>query len=86
MKGKDTMRPNNLILGGLLFMALLFSGCAGYTQSSARMHISVPHTVQHQEVDLCIHIEEYASQDKCEPKVAASNAKKGKIPLYELLL
>lgn len=86
MKGKDTMRPNNLIIGGLLFMALLFSGCAGYTKSSASMHTSGPHTVQHSEGDLCIHMEEYASQDECEPKVAASNAKQGTIPLYELLL
>jgi len=79
------MRPNNLIIG-VLFIALLFSGCASYTQSSARMHTSGPHIVQHAEGDLCIHMEEYASQDKCEPNVAASDAKHGKIPLYELLL
>jgi hypothetical protein len=86
MKGGDDMRPNNLIIGGLLFVALLFGGCASYSPSLVRMDTFGPHTVKHTEGDLCIHMEEYASQDKCEPEVAASTATHGEIPLYQLLL
>jgi len=85
MKGKDTMRLNNLIIGGVLFMALLFSGCAVNNKSSVR-HTLGTHTVQHEEGDLYNHMQEHTSYEECEPKVALSNRNYGKIPLYELLL
>lgn len=80
------MRPNNLITGGLLLIVLLFVGCASYSSSSVRMDTFTPHNVKNKGGDLSIHMEEHASQDKREPEVAASTAKQGEIPLYQLLL
>lgn len=77
------MRSYNPIIGVLLFIALLFGGCAGYSPSLARMdNNAIKHTVG----DLCPYRGEYATHVKCTPGKAAFKAQGGKIPLYQLLL
>lgn len=54
MKGEGSMRSNNLIIGFVLFIALLFGGCASYSPSLVRMDKFGPNIVKHTEGDLCI--------------------------------
>lgn len=77
------MRSHNPIIGVLLFIALLFSGCAGYSPSLARMDNDA---MKYSEGNLCVYRGEYAPHVKCKPAKAASKAQGSNIPLYQLLL
>lgn len=75
------MRSNNLIIGFVLFIALLFGGCASYSPSLVRMDKFGPNIVKHTEGDLCIYMEEYASEEKCETAFDADLYDEGVLPL-----
>jgi hypothetical protein len=83
MRGGGNMKSHNPIIGVLLFIALLFGGCAGYSPSLARMDNNA---IKHTEGDLCAYRGEYAPHVKGKPEKAAFRAQDGKIPLYQLLL
>lgn len=75
------MRSNNLIIGFLLFIALSFGGCASYSPSLVRMDKFGPDTVKQTEGDLCIYMEEYASEKKCETAFDTDLYDEGVLPL-----
>ncbi len=83
MRGGGHMKSHNPIIGVLLFIALLFGGCAGYGSSLARMDNNA---IKHAERELSAYRGEYAPYMKGKPEKASSKAQAGEIPLYQLLL
>lgn len=75
------MRRHNLIIGFVLFIALFFGGCASYRPSLVRMDKLGPNTVKHTEGDLCVYLEEYATEEKCETAFDTDLYDEGVLPL-----
>ena len=79
------MKRKDLILSFSIFILLLFAGCASYTPSLVRLDPSGPNLGKEVKGDLCIYVEEYATQEKCQKAFDTDLADEGVLPLLILV-
>lgn len=79
------MKKKDLILSFSIFILLLFAGCASYTPSLVKLDPSGQNLGKEVKGDLCIYVEEYATQEKCQKAFDTDLADEGVLPLLILV-